>query len=393
MSGRSRRGCNCDDVFCGVLHAAGACMNCIKERSRRCAACIQNEKDRKVAAKAARKAGIQNAKDRKVAAKAAREAAAAKKKAEAMCDCDGKCGRDGCDGGDTVMCGDKVTQSRASKCTKCSDAVKRQRETCATCEDKFRDGVCKCVTEYMRLVAPESTPTSDLYEGLRIPGGVLWEYSEGLKLVNTVGGKKLMYDFILKFLLPHALRYLSRGGQEPGYGVVCWLRGSCIEVELVNRCHTLPYSVSAWLQVGDGNMLEASQLCIYALEISSGADVQVTHLMLLCIDGLFPEGEEGAPHTIIFDAASGSMNPRLPGGLTRIQHVFPTPAVPVRAARGAVGAAGTAATVHNREHITMPGILHVPSFLCLIFQFYLTSDFGKNRRPPKTSSFRVLRVL
>ena len=106
-----RRGCNCDDAFCGVLHDAGECTNRMKKRSRRCAECIQNETDRK----------------------AARKAAAAKKKAESMCDCDGKCGRDGCDGG---VCGNKVTQSRASKCTNCSKAVKKQRETCATCGDK-----------------------------------------------------------------------------------------------------------------------------------------------------------------------------------------------------------------------------------------------------------------
>ena len=161
----------------------------MKKRSRRCAECIQNETDRK----------------------AARKAAAAKKKAEAMCDCDGKCGRDGCDGG---VCGNKVTQSRASKCTKCKNAVKKQRETCATCGDKTRDGVCSCVAEYMQRVEPESTTTSDLYEGLRIPGGVLWENYERMESVKTVSGKRQLNHFRSTILLPHVARHLYRKFEE-----------------------------------------------------------------------------------------------------------------------------------------------------------------------------------
>ena len=155
-----------------------------KRSNRRCAACIQNEKDRK----------------------AARKAAAAKKKAESMCDCDGKCGRDGCDGG---VCGNKVTQSHASKCTKCSNAVKKQRETCATCGDKTCEGVCSCVAEYMQRVEPESTPTSDLFEGLR-PRGVLFENYERMESVKTVSGKRQLNRFRSTILLPHAARYLYR---------------------------------------------------------------------------------------------------------------------------------------------------------------------------------------
>jgi hypothetical protein len=62
----------------------------------------------------------------------------------------------------------------------------------------------------MQRVASESTPTSDLYEGLRIPGGVLWEYCERLKHVKTESGKRMMNHFRSKILLPHAARYLEQ---------------------------------------------------------------------------------------------------------------------------------------------------------------------------------------
>ena len=356
MSGRTSE-CKCEDSLCGVLHAAGACTNRTLARFKRCDECIQNEQARKAARRAAKKAAA--------AERKAKKAAAAKRKADNVCGCDGTCGRDGCRGGSSGGCKDKVTNSRARQCNMCRYAVEVRQKACATCGDKTSKGACSCVDGLMLRTKSDSTPEPDLLEGLL---GPMLDNERRMRSVDTKEGRLLYDHFVAYTLLPYAARWLFASRKDgPVDGALAGqLRSSCVGRELFDRRRLCPYLVSALIRYRCDDFLAAAQLCILALEISFGVGklgILVTCLLSECIGHLFPGGGGGGdPSTITFHAASGSMNPRLPDGLTRIQHLYPNAAAPARAARGAVGAAGPAATV-NTGDITMPGILNVPYFV------------------------------